>query len=99
MLCTGADNGHSQNNWDSGKAQMADKSAPTGGWCILLINPMCLFFWNLIAALFALIFLCGCTFGRLRLPNVQPHKKKLYRLWRRINVYMVLISIIALLHF
>jgi len=20
-------------------------------------------------------FLCGCTFGRLRLPNVQPHKK------------------------
>jgi hypothetical protein len=42
----------------------------------LLLNPMCLFFWNLIAALFATIFLCGCTFGRRRLPNVHPHKKE-----------------------
>src|SRR5579859_305692 len=46
-----------------------------GQWC-RLINLMCTFFWNLIAALFARFLLCWCEFGRRRLPNSHQHNKK-----------------------
>src|SRR5579859_7995970 len=65
-----------------------DKSGPYALWALFclslfsghnIVHTACLFdvyiFWGLIAALFAVILLCGCKFGRLRLPNLQPHNK------------------------
>jgi hypothetical protein len=38
----------------------------------MLINAMCTFILRQRRRNF---FLCGCKLGRLRLPNLQPHKK------------------------